>query len=265
MSSTTTPRAVPDGGYYMRIVNGGTPERITGEDAVREAVAARVQQEEQEHKARRNEFDGVPVEIDAKGYEVRIDYHDVRGVVELRPSTDAEAAMDVKPESERYTAGERVIVRGVYYERETRTHHVLPEYEGEVVNWHAGHYNVRAVEPDEYGAGGVRQCRVRELRPAEGDTRPPQPEGQTPVTGPGRTPLPSAAPSACGPSGEHVLAATMRAAIRDGHIGIVLWPDSFEVAGPYDAQIALVKGHFPALADLAGFLGIAESAITDAR
>ncbi|MDX3694992.1 hypothetical protein PV726_32565 [Streptomyces europaeiscabiei] len=265
MSSTNTPLAVPEDGYYMRIVNAGTPERVTGEDAVREVLNAHMQREDQQHKARGDAFDGVPVEIDAQGSQARIDYHDVRGVVELRPATPTEAIMDVKPESERYASGDRVIVRGVYYVPETRTHHVLPEYEGTVVNWHAGHYNVRAVEPDEHGAGGVRQCRVRELRPAKGDTTSPLVEGQIPVTGPGRTQLPTGSPSASGFSGEQVLAATMRAAIRDGHLGIVLWPDSFEVTGPYDAQVALVKVHFPSVADLARFLGVAESGITDAR
>jgi hypothetical protein len=265
MSSTTTPLAVPEGGYYIRIVNGGTPERVTSEDAVREAVTAHMQREEQQRRARRNAFDGVPMEIDAQGSRARIDYHDVRGVVELRPATATEAAMDVKPESERYASGDRVIVRGVYYVPETRTHHVLPEYEGEVVNWYAGHYNVRAVEPDEHGAGGVRQCRVRELRPTEGDTTSPLADGQIAVTDPGSTSLPSGSPSASGSSGAQVLAATMRAAIRDGHVGVVLWPDGFEVTGPYDAQIALVKGRFPSPADLARFLGVAEAGISDAR
>jgi hypothetical protein len=83
--------------------------------------------------------------------------------------------MVVKPEAERYAPGDRVIVRGVYYRPETRTHHVLPQYEGVMVNWHAGHYNVRAVQPDEYGPGGVRQCRARELRPAGGRAPEPAP------------------------------------------------------------------------------------------
>jgi hypothetical protein len=51
----------------------------------------------------------------------------------------------------------------VYYR--DGTHHVLPEYEGFIVNWHAGHYNVRAAEPDEHGEGGVRPCHPSELRP----------------------------------------------------------------------------------------------------
>lgn len=170
--SSTTGRTYHDvvgGGWYMRTVNGGVPERIPAETAVGEAVNARAEQEDQKHKMRWKAFDREVIGIDTEvgAYCVRIDYHDVRGVVELRPATLAEASVVVMSESERYTSGERVIVRGVYYQPETRTHHVLPEYEGEVVNWHApGHYYVRAVAPDDQGADGVRQCQVRELRSA---------------------------------------------------------------------------------------------------
>lgn len=142
--------------YAMRTVNGGTPERIDLEAARREVRWA---MSAEGRKGVRG--------LSGVGDEVTIIYADVRGVVELRPATAEEAAMEWKPEAERYAPGDRVIVRGVYYRPETRTHHVLPEYEGMVVNWHAGHYNVRAVEPDEHGAHGVRQCRVRELRPAD--------------------------------------------------------------------------------------------------
>ncbi|WP_331752702.1 hypothetical protein OG440_38245 (plasmid) [Streptomyces sp. NBC_00637] len=106
---------------------------------------------------------------------------------------------------------------------------------------------------------------ARELPSSTGDTTPPQPGDPITGTNPGRAVLPDGTTPSSGQSGEQVLAATMRAAIRDSHLDIVLWPDSFEVTGPYDAQIALVKGRFPTVADLAGFLGIAESDITDAR
>ncbi|MCG8971834.1 hypothetical protein [Streptomyces sp. CL12-4] len=154
MSSTTTEQATA---YAMRTVNGGTPERIELEAARREA-----------RWAAEEGRDGVR-SLSGEGDVVTIMYTDVRGLVELRPATAEEAAMVVKPEAERYAPGDRVIVRGVYYRPETRIHIVLPEYEGTVVNWAAGHYNVRAVEPDEDGTHGVRQCRVRELRPVEPD------------------------------------------------------------------------------------------------
>jgi hypothetical protein len=142
--------------YAMRTVNGGTPERIELDAARREVRWAMTEEGRKGVRA-----------LSGVGDVATITYTDVRGVVELRPATAEEAAMVVKPEAERYAPGDRVIVRGVYYRPETRTHHVLPEYEGTVVNWHAGHYNVRAVEPDEDGTHGVRQCRVRELRPAD--------------------------------------------------------------------------------------------------
>jgi len=53
----------------------------------------------------------------------------------------------------------------VYCHR-TRTHRVLPEYAGTVVNWASPHYNVRSADADEHGHS-VRPCHIHELRPAE--------------------------------------------------------------------------------------------------
>lgn len=41
----------------------------------------------------------------------------------------------------------------------------ISPYEGTVVNWTGGHYNVRADKADQHGCRGVRQCEVHELRP----------------------------------------------------------------------------------------------------
>ncbi|MER6121406.1 hypothetical protein ABT173_01655 [Streptomyces sp. NPDC001795] len=73
-----------------------------------------------------------------------------------------------------------------------------------------------------------------------------------------------AAPPA-GQSGDHVLAAAMRMAIRHGDIGIVLWADGFEVTGPYDSQLVFAEGSFAQPTDLARFLAIDVSAVSDAR
>lgn len=81
-------------------------------------------------------------------------------------------------------------------------------------------------------------------------------------------PVPGAAPEAAAPaakSGDQVLAAAMRIAIRRGDIGVVLWADGFEVTGPYDSQLVLVEGSFAHPADLARFLAIDASDVSDAR
>lgn len=151
-------------GTHMRTVNGGTPERIRSPKAVQEVEYARVL-----------ELAGAPVEVTPgkDGHSVRIDYHDVRGTVELRPTTGPESVMLVKPERERYAHGDRVIVRGTFYRHEERRSFVLPEYEGTIVNWTGGGYSVRAVNPDEDGTThGVRVCQVRELRPVEPAVEP---------------------------------------------------------------------------------------------
>ncbi|MFE6185554.1 hypothetical protein ACFQ6U_14115 [Streptomyces sp. NPDC056465] len=142
--------------WHMRTVNGGTPERIPTLDALREINNAMMGEGRK----------GVR-EMSASGGDARIVYRDVQGEVWLRPATPGEIAMEQKPEGERYAYGDRVIVRGTFYRPETRRTYVLEEYEGTVANWvGAGCYNVRAVEPDEDGVTyGVRQCRVRELRP----------------------------------------------------------------------------------------------------
>ncbi|MEU9495781.1 hypothetical protein AB0D73_28890 [Streptomyces sp. NPDC048215] len=141
--------------WHMRTVNGGTPERIPTLDALREINNAMLGEGRK----------GVR-EMSASGGDARIVYRDVRGEVWLRPATSAEIAMEQKPEGERYAPGDRVIVRGTFYRPEKRRTYVLDEYEGTVTNWAAGHYNVRAVEPDADGVTyGVRPCRVRELRP----------------------------------------------------------------------------------------------------
>lgn len=166
MSSTTTP--VSSGRYYMRTVNRGTPERVSAEVAEREIEYARSLRAKQVEGAGEGTFSRTPVEVLTSQYAegVRIDYHAAQGVVDLRPATVEETRMVVKPEGERYAPGDRVIVRGTWYEYPTNTHHVLPEYEGVVTNWYGGRYLVRAVEPDEDGTTyGVRECRARELRP----------------------------------------------------------------------------------------------------
>ncbi|MFG3399034.1 hypothetical protein [Streptomyces parvus] len=141
--------------WHMRTVNGGTPERIPTLDALREINNAMTAPGR----------DGVR-EMTAAAGSARIVYRDVRGEVWLRPATSAEIAMEQKPESERYAEGDRVIVRGTFYRPETRRTYVLDEYEGTIVNWAAGHFNVRAVEPDADGVTyGVRACAVSELRP----------------------------------------------------------------------------------------------------
>ena len=138
--------------FHMRIVNGGTPERIPTTDALREIANARVQ------PVRR------AVRTMSTGHsQARIVYKDDRGEVLLRPATSAEAAMDIKPESERYAPGDPVIVRPVSYDPEKGTHRCFPEYEGTVVSWDSP-YKVRALT-DEHGHG-VRPCHVHELRPA---------------------------------------------------------------------------------------------------
>ncbi|MEV7297501.1 hypothetical protein AB0N79_38750 [Streptomyces microflavus] len=142
--------------WHMRTVNGGTPERIPTLDALREINNAMTAPGR----------DGVR-EMSAAAGTAGIVYWDVRGEVWLRPATSAEIAMEQKPERERYAEGDRVIVRGTYYRHETRRTYVLDEYEGTVTNWVAGHFNVRAVDPDEDGTTyGVRPCAVSELRPA---------------------------------------------------------------------------------------------------
>ncbi|MGW6290330.1 hypothetical protein [Streptomyces sp. NPDC055107] len=141
--------------WHMRTVNGGTPERIPTVDALREINNAMTAPGR----------DGVR-EMSASGGDARIVYRDVRGEVWLRPAKPGEIATEQKPERERYAEGDRVIVRGTFYRHETRSTYVLDEYEGTVTNWVAGHFNVRAVEPDEDGTTyGVRPCRVGELRP----------------------------------------------------------------------------------------------------
>lgn len=141
--------------WHMRTVNGGTPERIPTLKALREINNAMMGEGRK----------GVR-EISASGGDARIVYRDVRGEVWLRPATSAEIAMEQKPEGERYTYGDRVIVRGTFYRHEERRTYVLDEYVGTVGNWTGSHYNVRSVEPDEDGTTyGVRPCRVRELRP----------------------------------------------------------------------------------------------------
>ncbi|MEU2099895.1 hypothetical protein AB0H47_35585 [Streptomyces globisporus] len=137
--------------WHMRTVNGGTPERIPSLDALREI---------------NNAMSWGVREMSESAGTARIDYGDVRGEVWLRPATSAEIATEQKPERERYAEGDRVIVRGTFYRHETRRTYVLDEYEGTVTQWVAGHYNVRAVEPDEDGVTyGVRPCAVSELRP----------------------------------------------------------------------------------------------------
>ncbi|MER7952018.1 hypothetical protein ABTY59_31970 [Streptomyces sp. NPDC096079] len=156
-------------GYHMRTVNGGTPERIRSPKAVQEVDYAREQGRLQRAAGGFDAYTRPPVEVipGEDGHSVRIDYHDVRGVVELRPATGAESVMVVKPEAERYEDGQRVIVRGTWYQHLSRRTFVLPEYEGTIVGWNGSGYGVRAVKPDEDGKTyGVRKCQVRELRPA---------------------------------------------------------------------------------------------------
>ena len=135
--------------FHMRIANGGTPERVESGKALREINNAMMGEGRK------------PVrEMSAAGGWASIVYNDLRGRIELRPATVDEAASPWKPEAERYTSGDRVVVRPVIYIPETRTHKVLPEYEGVVSNWAStGHYMVRDAD------GGVRPCRVHELRP----------------------------------------------------------------------------------------------------
>ncbi|MEU3708367.1 hypothetical protein AB0E82_39525 [Streptomyces anulatus] len=140
--------------WHMRTVNGGTPERIPTLDALREINHAMTR--EGQKSVRR---------MSASGGDAQIEYKDVRGQVWLRPATAAEIATEQKPEGERYAPRDRVIVRGTVYRPEDRRTYVLEEYVGTVVNWTGTHYNVRAVEPDEHGAGCLRECQVRELRP----------------------------------------------------------------------------------------------------
>ncbi|MFG2986166.1 hypothetical protein ACGFYQ_33780 [Streptomyces sp. NPDC048258] len=146
---------VPLRRFHMRIVNGGTPERVETRAALDEINNAMMVPGKQAVR-----------EMSAAGSRARIVYKGIRGTVLLRPATAEEAAATVKPEAERYTAGDQVTVRPVVYNPERREHRVLAEYTGTVVNWHGGHYNVRAVVADEHGVGGVRQCQVHELRPA---------------------------------------------------------------------------------------------------
>ncbi|MCX4681671.1 hypothetical protein OG413_41455 [Streptomyces sp. NBC_01433] len=140
--------------WHMRMMNRGTPERIPSPEALREI-----------NNAMMGEGRKAVREMSESAGTARIVYRDVRGEVWLTPATAAQVATEQKPEAERYAPGDRVIVRGTYYQPEERRTYVLPEYEGAVVNWAAGHYNVRAVEADEHGADGVRQCQARELRP----------------------------------------------------------------------------------------------------
>ncbi|NML55092.1 hypothetical protein HHL19_35815 [Streptomyces sp. R302] len=156
-------------GYHMRTVNGGTPERIRSPKAVQEVNYARELGKIQRAAGGFDLYTRPPVEVilGEDGHSVRIDYHGVQGVVELRPATGAESVAVVKPEAERYEDGQRVIVRGTWYESMSRRTFVLPEYEGTIVGWYGSGYSVRAVEPDEDGVTyGVRKCQVRELRPA---------------------------------------------------------------------------------------------------
>jgi hypothetical protein len=81
-------------------------------------------------------------------------------------------------------------------------------------------------------------------------------------------PVPGTAQETAAPavqSGDQVLAAAMRVAIRHGDIGIVLWADGFEVTGPYDSQLVRVEGGFAHPADLARYLAIDVSDVSDAR
>lgn len=151
--------------HYMRTRNGGIPERITVDAALREILRAQTQVTHRGQAQSQGLVDGEPIEVTGINQHVRIDYRDVRGTVELRPATKAETDMDIKPEDERYAPGDHVLVRSTFYLHEDRRTYVLDEYEGTVVNWCAGHYKVRAVHAGEHGEGGVRQCRVDELRP----------------------------------------------------------------------------------------------------
>ncbi|MFF3378080.1 hypothetical protein ACFYXF_34655 [Streptomyces sp. NPDC002680] len=65
--------------------------------------------------------------------------------------------------------------------------------------------------------------------------------------------------------GDHILADAMRTTIRRSDIGVTLWRDGFELTGPYDTQLAMIPGAFDTAADLATFLGIPETDISDAR
>ncbi|MFM9629780.1 MULTISPECIES: hypothetical protein [Streptomyces] len=145
--------AAPVARFHMRTVNGGTPERIPTRQAVAEMTNAQML------PGRR------AVRTASIGHsQARIEYKDNRGVVLLRPATSEESAAEIKPEAERYTPGDPIIVRPVVYNPKTRKHKVLPEYAGTVVNWTSGHYNVRATNADEHGHG-VRECATYELRP----------------------------------------------------------------------------------------------------
>ncbi|MCX5182583.1 hypothetical protein [Streptomyces sp. NBC_00268] len=146
--------------FHMRTVNGGTPERIPSADARHEMNNAMMQPGKRAVRT-----------MSAGHSTARIVYKDNRGEVLLRPATPEEAAMDVKPESERYAPGDLVTVRPVVYDPEKRTHRVFPEYTGTVVSWGGPNYYVRSVVADEHGHG-VRPCRVHELRPATAEAAP---------------------------------------------------------------------------------------------
>ncbi|MGA5453849.1 hypothetical protein ACPCVO_45270 [Streptomyces umbrinus] len=146
--------AAPVARFHMRTVNGGTPERIPTSDAVREMSNAQMKPG---RKAVRT--------ASISRSHARIEYRDNRGIVELRPATSEESAMEPKPDAERYTPGDTVVVRPQVFDPKTRKYRILPEYAGTVVNWAGGHYNVHATKADEHGEGGVRQCHTRELRP----------------------------------------------------------------------------------------------------
>ncbi|MFD4247302.1 hypothetical protein ACFWP3_37800 [Streptomyces sp. NPDC058525] len=132
--------------FHMRTVNGGTPERIDSSKAMREISNAQMKPGKQAVR-----------EMSASGRSARILYRDVRGEVVLRPATEDEARATVKPESERYTPGDLVIVRPVAYDPEKRQHRVLAEFLGTIVNWSRSdsRYNVRMLEADEHGHRGT--------------------------------------------------------------------------------------------------------------
>ncbi|MFZ3492166.1 hypothetical protein ACODT5_02815 [Streptomyces sp. 5.8] len=68
-------------------------------------------------------------------------------------------------------------------------------------------------------------------------------------------------------TGEQVLAAALRAAVDAGAVGIDLFSDGFEICGPDDISLYrsahTFTAHTPAA--LAGYLGVPEHAVQDAR
>ncbi|MGP3690848.1 hypothetical protein ACTVZO_40285 [Streptomyces sp. IBSNAI002] len=68
-------------------------------------------------------------------------------------------------------------------------------------------------------------------------------------------------------TGEQVLAAALRAAVDAGAVGIDLFSDGFEISGPDDISLYRSAHTFTARtpAALAGYLGIPENAVQDAR